>query len=357
MNKFKLPIIAISLGDPNGIGPEIIIKTLSRRDIQQMATFVIFAPGGLWNFYKKTFNENLIYTQIEKIEDIRHGKINVLNFKIDDFRIEFGKSNSNAGKIAFDSLNAAADAVKNGFCDLLVTAPINKATIQSEDFNFPGHTEFLESKWGGSNLMFMVHEDIKVGLVTQHIPLKEVSHQISGDAIKSKLELMHQSLKTDFAIREPKIAVTGLNPHAGDSGLLGTEEEEIIIPVLREKLNQGMKVFGPFPSDSFFSPSNLKKYDAVLAMYHDQGLTPFKTLAGIEGVNFTAGLPFVRTSPDHGVGYDIADKNIADETSMTEAVYTALAIFDNRKMNRELTENTLQTAPESRSSRRSARFE
>ena len=357
MHTNKQPVIAVSLGDPNGIGPEIIIKTLLRRDIQQLGTFVIFAPGGLWNYYKKLHAENLVSTQIEKLEDVRYGKINVLNIRTEEFRCEAGQSSVKGGKVSFDSLNAATEAVQNGTCDLLVTAPINKSNIQSDSFKFPGHTEFLESKWGGKNLMFMVHEDIKVGLVTQHIPLKEVADVLSKEALKSKLQLMHASLKQDFGIREPKIAVMGLNPHAGDKGLLGKEEEDIIVPVISEMLNQGLRVFGPFPSDSFFSAGNLKKYDAVLAMYHDQGLIPFKTLAGIEGVNYTAGLPFVRTSPDHGVGYDIADQFIADETSMVEAIYTAVEIFENRREMMDLTENALQPDETSRKSRRSARYE
>ena len=357
MDKNHPPIIAISLGDPNGIGPEIIFKSLARKDIQGMGTFVIFAPANLFAHYRNTFEAKINYTQIKSLEEIRYNKINLLHVETEDLRVEFGTSSEIAGKISFESLKQATQAVKEGKCDVLVTAPINKANIQSEEFKFPGHTEYLEEVWGGNNLMFMVHENIKVGLVTQHIPLKEVSKDLNKDAIKSKLDLMKASLQNDFGIREPKIAVMGLNPHAGDRGLLGKEEDEIIIPVIREKLNHGMKVFGPFPSDSFFGAENLKKYDAVLAMYHDQGLIPFKTLAGIEGVNYTAGLPFVRTSPDHGVGYDIADQFIADETSMVEAIYAAVDIFENRREMLELTENALQPDETSRKSRKSARFE
>ncbi|MDG4949975.1 4-hydroxythreonine-4-phosphate dehydrogenase PdxA [Weeksellaceae bacterium KMM 9724] len=346
-NKNK-PIIAISLGDPNGIGPEIIFKSLQRKDIQSMATYVVFVPGNLWSFYRKRFDSKLASNQIENLKDIQSNKLNVFNFKTDQFNVEFGESSREGGNLAFESLTLATNAVKDGFCDLLVTAPINKANIQSKNFNFPGHTEFLENAWGGENLMFMVHENIKVGLVTQHIPLKDVSATLTGKAISKKLDAIYTSLKLDFGIRDPKIAVMGLNPHAGDNGLLGKEELDVIIPTLKNKLEKGMKVFGPYASDSFFTFDKLSKFDAVLAMYHDQGLIPFKTLAGMEGVNFTAGLPFVRTSPDHGVAYDIAKEHKADETSMVEALYAAVDIFNMRKMNTELEDNALKISSNQR---------
>ncbi|MDG4944886.1 4-hydroxythreonine-4-phosphate dehydrogenase PdxA [Weeksellaceae bacterium KMM 9713] len=346
-NKNK-PIIAISLGDPNGIGPEIIFKSLQRKDIQSMATYVVFVPGNLWSFYRKRFDSKLASNQIENLKDIQSNKLNVFNFKTDQFNVEFGESSREGGNLAFESLTLATNAVKDGFCDLLVTAPINKANIQSKNFNFPGHTEFLENAWGGENLMFMVHENIKVGLVTQHIPLKDVSATLTGKAISKKLDAIYTSLKLDFGIRDPKIAVMGLNPHAGDNGLLGKEELDVIIPTLKNKLEKGMKVFGPYASDSFFTFDKLSMFDAVLAMYHDQGLIPFKTLAGMEGVNFTAGLPFVRTSPDHGVAYDIAKEHKADETSMVEALYAAVDIFSMRKMNTELEDNALKISSNQR---------
>ena len=342
MDNTKKPIIAISLGDPNGIGPEIIFKSLQRKDVQSMAAYVVFVPGNLWSFYRKRFDSKLASNQIEDLKDIQSNKINVFNFKTDQFNVEFGDSSQQAGKLAFESLTLATNAVKDGFCDLLVTAPINKANIQSENFNFPGHTEFLENAWGGENLMFMVHENIKVGLVTQHIPLKDISTNLSGKAISKKLDAIYTSLKLDFGIRDPKIAVLGLNPHAGDNGLLGKEEIDVIIPTLKNKLEKGMKVFGPYASDSFFTFDKLSNFDAVLAMYHDQGLIPFKTLAGMEGVNFTAGLAHVRTSPDHGVAYDIAQEHKADETSMVEAIYAGIDIFSMRKMNTELEDNALK---------------
>lgn len=341
MNPNIKPVIAISLGDPNGIGAEIILKSLARKDILDMGTYVLFVPGKLWSFFKKELDVKAHSIQIDDLKDIKKGKVNVFNFNTPDFKVEWGVSSKEAGAISFQSLKLATEAVKNGFCDLLITAPINKANIQSDEFSFPGHTEYLENQWGGKNLMFMVHDDIKVGLVTQHIPLKEVSNTISKDLIVSKLILMNETLKTDYGIMQPIIAVTGLNPHAGDKGLLGKEEEEIIIPAIKKAIGRGLKVFGPYPSDSYFTASSLQKVNAVLAMYHDQGLTPFKTLAGIEGVNFTAGLPFVRTSPDHGVGYDIAGQNVADPTSMVEAIYTGVNVFKQRSLNKKLKENAL----------------
>lgn len=342
MDNTKKPIIAISLGDPNGIGPEIIFKSLQRKDIQSMATYVVFVPANLWSFYRKKFDSKLASNQIDNLKNIQSNKLNVYNFITDQFNVEFGKSSPEAGNLAFQSLTLATNAVKDGFCDLLVTAPINKANIQSKNFNFPGHTEFLENAWGGENLMFMVHENIKVGLVTQHIPLKDVSATLTGKAISKKLDSIYTSLKLDFGIRDPKIAVLGLNPHAGDNGLLGKEEIDVIIPTLKNKLEKGMKVFGPYASDSFFTFDKLSNFDAVLAMYHDQGLIPFKTLAGMEGVNFTAGLAYVRTSPDHGVAYDIAHEHKANEISMVEAIYAGIDIFNMRKMNTELEDNALK---------------
>lgn len=357
MNKQNKPTIAISLGDPNGIGPEIIFKALARRDIQSLATFVIFAPGNLISFYRKHFESKIQTQQIEKLEQIHANRYNVFNFQTENFNIEFGKSTNQAGNLAFQSLQYASDAVKDGFCDILVTAPINKSNIQSSSFKFPGHTEFLEESWGGNNLMFMVHENIKVGLVTQHIPVKIIADEVNANVIDTKIDAMYNSLQLDFGIRDPKIAVMGLNPHAGDNGLLGKEEINMIIPLLQNKLEQGIKVFGPYASDSFFHYDNLIKFDAVLAMYHDQGLIPFKTLAGIEGVNFTAGLSFVRTSPDHGVAYDIANQNVADETSMVEAIYTGIDIFNMRESIKALRANALDNQPKNTHKNQSRRTE
>lgn len=342
MNHRQKPIVAISVGDPNGIGSEIIIKTLARKDINRICTPVIFCTYKLWSYFANNSSVKINYSKVTDINKIRENRINIVDIEGPDVQINYGHTDAAAGELSFASLEAATNAVTQGFCDVLVTAPINKANIQSEAFKFPGHTEYLEKSWGGEALMFMVHEDIKVGLVTQHIPLKEVAKNITQESIIKKVDLMHNSLKKDYQIAKPKIAILALNPHAGDNQLLGKEEHEIIIPAIKKMLDQGKYVFGAFPSDSFFTPQQIRKYDAILAMYHDQGLTSFKTLAGIEGVNYTAGLKHVRTSPDHGVGYDIAGTDSADETSMVEAVYTAVQIYERRKETEGLEKNAMK---------------
>ncbi|MXV37562.1 4-hydroxythreonine-4-phosphate dehydrogenase PdxA [Flavobacteriaceae bacterium Ap0902] len=342
MNSDSKPIIAISIGDPNGIGLEIILKALDRKDIQSEATYVVFCPWKLWIFCKKHFKLNVSARQINNLNEIHLDKVNVIDSIGIDFFVTFGEDTKDAGNVAFHSLESAAQSVLDNQCDILVTAPINKANIQSTSFQFPGHTEYLEKVWGGNNLMFMVHEQIKVGLVTQHIPLKEVSFKITADKIIDKFKLIHKSLEIDFNLKNPVIGVLGVNPHAGDQGLLGDEEITTVIPAIKELINSGYLAYGPHPADSFFSSNNLSKYDGVLAMYHDQGLIPFKTIAGVEGVNYTAGLPFVRTSPDHGVGYDIAGKNVADAQSFIEAIYTGIKIYKHRMLEQALTENALK---------------
>ncbi len=336
--------VAISVGDVNGVGVEVILKSLMDKEITDFFTPIIFASTKLLSFQKDKLKlDKLNFQGIPDASKIVDGKINVVNLWKDNVEVHFGKSTNEAGKLAYESLKAASEAVSNGFADVLVTAPINKDNIQSEDFNFPGHTEFLGEAWKGNPLMFMVSDKLKVGLVTQHVAIKEVENEISFKNIDYKIHQIAKSLIQDYAIEKPKIAVLGLNPHAGDNGLLGKEEQEIIAPVIQKHLERGNIVFGPFPADSFFTPSNLDHYDAVLAMYHDQGLIPFKTISFEEGVNFTAGLRYVRTSPDHGVAYDIAGQGIADETSFKEAIFTAISIFRNRKEYRELTRNVLKS--------------
>ncbi|MBV7440484.1 4-hydroxythreonine-4-phosphate dehydrogenase PdxA [Weeksellaceae bacterium TAE3-ERU29] len=342
MNNSEKIKVAISIGDPNGIGPEIIVKTLSRKDILNICTPVVFCTHKLWGYLAGVVNSNLAFHKIFDLKKIDPNKVNIMDIKSPDILIEFGKSNEIAGTISFNSLEYATNAVTTRDCDVLVTAPINKSNIQSDVFQFPGHTEYLEKSWGGNALMFMIHENIKVGLVTQHIPIKEVPSKITQKAIVDKIYLMQKSLIEDFGISKPKIACLSLNPHAGDKGLLGSEEIEIITPTIKKLTEEGNYVFGPYPADSFFNFDNLNKFDAVLAMYHDQGLTSFKTIAGIEGVNFSAGLKHVRTSPDHGVGYDISGKNIADETSMVEAIYKAIEIYKHRNEFLDLKKNVLK---------------
>ena len=337
------PKVAISVGDINGIGYEIIVKSLLDKNILDFFTPVIFGSTKHLNYYRNLFkDESVNFFGISSADKAVDRKINVVNLWKEPAQMDFGNATQESGQLAFESLKAAAEAVKNGECDVLVTAPINKKNIQSESFNFPGHTEYLGEAWGGNPLMFLVTEKFKVSLVTQHIPLKNVAENISKEKIIQKIEAIHDSLKKDFGVRKPKIAVLGLNPHSGDNGLLGTEEQEIIIPAVQKVYEEGKLVFGPYAADSFFTPHNIETFDAVLGMYHDQALIPFKTLCFEEGVNYTASLPFVRTSPDHGVAYDIAGKGIADETSFREAVYAAVDIFYKRNEYNELHSNILK---------------
>lgn len=338
--------VAISIGDYNGVGIEVILKTLNEREITDFFTPVIFGSTKLLSFQKDRLKLDRINFQgIHDATQIVDGKINVVNIWKDQIDVHFGKVTKEAGQHAYQSLKAAAESVSNGLTDVLVTAPINKDNIQSEEFNFPGHTEFLGKIWGGEPLMFLVSEKLRVGLVTQHIPIGEVAKQINTKSVYAKIQQIHKSLVEDYAISKPKIAVLGLNPHAGDNGLLGSEEKEIITPVIERCINENQLIFGPYPADSFFNSSNLDNFDGVLAMYHDQGLVAFKTISFDEGVNYTAGLKFVRTSPDHGVAYDIAGKGIANEESFKEAVFTAIELFKNREEYKELTQNVLQHIP------------
>lgn len=338
------PKVAISVGDINGIGYEVIVKALADKNILDFFTPVIFGSTKHLNFFRNQLkDESIQFFGINSADKAVEKKINVVNLWKEPAQMEFGNATETSGQMAFESLKAAAEAVKNGDCDVLVMALINKKNIQSEAFNFPGHTEYLGEVWGGKPLMFLVTESLKVSLVTQHIPLKEVAQKITKESIVDKVNALNDSLKMDFGVRKPKIAVLGLNPHSGDNGLLGQEEQEIIIPAIQSLYEKGMLVFGPYAADSFFTPSNIGSFDAVLGMYHDQALIPFKTLCFEEGVNYTASLPYVRTSPDHGVAYDIAGKGIADETSFREAIYMAVNVFQKRAEYKELTSNVLKT--------------
>lgn len=338
--------VAISIGDYNGIGIEVILKTLQEREITELFTPVIFASTKLLSHAKDKLNLNHITFQgIQNASQIVDGKINVVNLWKDPIEIQFGKVTKAAGEHAYQSLKAATQAVIDGFTDVLVTAPINKDNIQSEEFSFPGHTEYLGEAWGGDPLMFLVAEKIKVGLVTQHVPVSKIAQGINKKSVYNKIQQIHRSLVEDYVIEKPKIAVLGLNPHAGDNGLLGAEEQDIISPVIERCQKENKIVYGPYSADSFFTDQNLDAFDAVLAMYHDQGLIPFKTIAFDEGVNYTAGLNYVRTSPDHGVAYDIAGKGIANEESFKEAIYLAIDIYKNRLDYAELTKNVLQHIP------------
>lgn len=328
----KLPIIGVSLGDINGVGPEVIIKTFLDSRLLKMLTPVVYGNGKIISYYRKILKtEGPKYHQIQEFHQAKPKTINILNCWEDSVTIRPGTATPEAGKYALRSLEMATDDLIAQKLDGLVTAPINKKTMQQESFNFPGHTEFLVNRTGAKRgLMLMISENLRIGVVTGHLPLSKVVENITGERVADKLDILEESLKNDFGIDKPKIAVLGLNPHAGDEGLLGMEEQELIGPLIREHKNQGKLIFGPFPADGFFGSQTFLKYDAVLAMYHDQGLIPFKSLSFGSGVNYTAGLPVIRTSPDHGTAYAIAGKNLADESSFRAALFANLDLIKHR---------------------------
>jgi 4-hydroxythreonine-4-phosphate dehydrogenase len=333
MNQRKnKPLIGISIGDINGIGPEVTIKALLDNRLQKLVTPVIYSHGKVLSFYRKQLGlEDFNFMQIRNIDEVHHKKINVINVLEESPEVIPGVETQEAGKMALAALDYAIKDLKDNKLDALVTAPLNKNNINTPEKKFIGHTEYLTEAFGvGNSLMFLVAEDIRVGLVTGHISIKEVAANVTGENIMNKLNIMIKSLKDDFGIGKPRIAVLGLNPHAGEDGLLGDEEENIIKPAIREFKDKGHLVFGPYSADGFFGMMHQKKFDGVLAMYHDQGLIPFKSIAFETGVNFTAGLPIVRTSPDHGTAYNIAGKNMADEGSMQAAIMQAYDIVRNR---------------------------
>lgn len=336
--------IGISIGDVNGIGLEIIIKTLADNRVFDYCTPIVYGHTKIASFHRRTVNiHDLNFNVITHPSQANHKKANMINCWEEDVKLELGVSNETGGKYALLSLQRATDDLVNGDIDALVTAPINKDNIQSEEFHFPGHTEYLQQRANAAeSLMFMVSDTLKVGVVTGHIPIAKVAESITAEKILTKLRLMDQSLRQDFWVRKPRIAVLGLNPHAGDNGLIGNEEKDIIMPALEEARSNDILAMGPYPADGFFANGAYLQFDAVLAMYHDQGLIPFKQIAFEQGVNFTAGLSFVRTSPDHGTAYDIAGKNKASETSFREALFTAIHIMRRRRENEVLNENPLQ---------------
>lgn len=336
-------IVGISVGDINGIGMEVIIKSLNDNRIFENLTVVVYGSNRVASYYKKTLRFNHFkFSIIDNIENLKLNKPNLINVWNEEVKINMGESTETGGKYAFKSLEAATKDLASGKIDVLVTAPINKQNIQSDKFNFSGHTEYLTNYANSDNsLMFMIDDNLRIGVATNHISLKDVSATISKELIVSKIKLMDLSLKKDFKIIKPKIAVLGLNPHAGDSGLLGDEEENVIIPALEKLSEEGIFVYGPYAADGIFGSENYNKFDAILAMYHDQGLVPFKTLSKGNGVNFTAGLPIVRTSPDHGTAFNIAGKGMASEKSFRKAIFTAVDIFKNRVLYKEINSNPL----------------
>ncbi len=345
-NKEQDIVVGISQGDFNGIAYEVILKTFSDKRMFEFSNVVLYGSPEITNFYLKNLDlENYGTSIVSDAAKLQGGKLNILAVEEKNIQIEAGKSTKKAGELAFRSLEKVVDDLKNNKIDVLVTAPINKENIQSEKFKFAGHTDYLAKAFDAEQyLMLMVQENLRIGVITGHIPLKDVAQTISQELILDKIKVLYHSLEYDFAIRKPKIAILGLNPHASDHGLIGKEEEEIIIPAIKQAQKDGMLVYGPFPADGFFASENYKNFDGILAMYHDQGLIPFKTLAFKDGVNFTAGLPIVRTSPAHGTAYEIAGKNMASPASFRQAVYLGIEIFKNRELNDEISANPLPSA-------------
>lgn len=343
--------VAITQGDTNGIGYEVILKLFDDNRLFELCTPVVYGSAKVAQFYRKACGlQGQGPQQIASAAEARPGQLNIINVVGEDLRVEPGVPSEDAGKAAFAALEAAVADLRAGKVDVLLTAPINKKTIQSELFTFPGHTEYLAASIGTEGhdkaLMILCNEVMRVALVTTHLPVSRLSEAITKEGIVEKLELFERSLIEDFGIVKPRIAVLALNPHAGEEGLLGTEEKEIIAPAIEEARNRKIHAFGPYAADGFFGAGLFRKFDGVLAMYHDQGLAPFKSLAMDSGVNFTAGLPFVRTSPDHGTGYDIAGKNLADPSSMRQALYCAIDVLRNRRNHAAATANPIYKKPQ-----------
>lgn len=336
--------VGITHGDINGISYEVIMKTLLDSRIMEMCTPIIYGSPKVAAYHRKALNiNNLSLNHIKNPREAGPNKAHVLNCIDDDARVELGKSTPGAGEAAYRALDKAVTDIQEGLIDVLVTGPINKDNIQSDKFTFPGHTEFLAQRFNSpGHVMLMVSEIMKIGLVTTHLPLSRVAENITKEAILSKIRIISQSLQQDFAVTRPRIAVLALNPHAGDNGLLGKEENEIILPAIVQAKKEGIIALGPYPADGFFGSEDFRKFDAILAMYHDQGLIPFKLASFERGVNYTAGLPYVRTSPAHGTAYSIAGEDKASPDSFRQALYLALDIYKNRKIYQEISKNPLK---------------
>ena len=335
--------VAITQGDTNGVGYEVIFKVFEDPTMLELCTPIIYGSSKIAAYHKKALNKETNFSVINSAEEARDGRLNLLSCFEDEIKVEFGQPSEEAGGAAFKALDRAMTDFRKGLYDVLVTAPINKATIQSPGFHFPGHTEYIETSLGEGKkaLMILMNDRLRVALVTTHLPIKDVATAITKEGIMEKATIFHQALKRDFRISNPRIAVLALNPHAGDDGLLGAEEKNIISPAIEALAKKGIQAFGPYPADGFFGAGTFNYFDGVLAMYHDQGLAPFKTIALDNGVNYTAGLPIIRTSPDHGTAYDIAGQDKADENSMRQAIYTAIDVFRNRQFYDEPLQNPL----------------
>lgn len=325
--------IGITQGDINGVGYEVILKTFAEPLMFELCTPIVYGSPKVAAYHRKAFELPTNFSIVNSASEAQEGRMSIVNCSDEEVKVEFAKADAESGKAAFAALEKAIEEYKEGLIDVIVTAPINKHTIQSKEFSFPGHTEYIEQKLGDESqkaLMILMKGDFRVALVTGHLPVSQIASHITKELITEKITIFHESLKQDFGISAPRIAVLSLNPHAGDSGLLGKEEEEIIIPAIQEMVDKGIQCFGPYPADGFMGSDNYTHFDGILAMYHDQGLAPFKALAMDEGVNFTAGLPVVRTSPAHGTAYDIAGKGVAKEDSFRQAIYVAIDVYRNR---------------------------
>ena len=344
-NEDKKIRVAITHGDINGVGYEVIIKTFSDSRMFDVCTPVLYGSSKVASYHKKllaSVPQEMNFISLRDANEAQDRRYNVVNLTQDEIKIDLGKSTEVAGALSRESLNRACADLKAGKVDVLVTAPINKRNIQAADFDFPGHTEYLSHQFGCSSLMLMVCDRIRIGIVTNHLALKDVPAALTPELLLEKLSILDQSLRRDFRITRPKIAVLALDPHAGDNGVIGDFDAKVITPVIEKAQEGGILAYGPFPSDGFFGSSQFNNFDGVLALYHDQGLIPFKLMSFTEGVNYTAGLPYVRTSPAHGTGYDIAGKDKASEQSMRSAVYLACNIYRNRQEYDELTANPLK---------------
>jgi 4-hydroxythreonine-4-phosphate dehydrogenase len=336
--------IGITHGDINGIGYEVIIKTLSDSRLLETCTPIVYGSPKVAAYHRKALDVELFsFNQIVHAREANSKRVNIINCVDEEIRVELGKSTPEAGEAALLALKAAVKDLKSGDIDVVVTAPINKENIQSDQFKFPGHTEYFANEFAAKNyMMLMVSEQLKVGVVTGHIPVQQVPQSLTKEKILANIRILHKTVLEDFSIRKPRIAVLGLNPHAGDRGVIGSEDMEIIKPAIKQACEEGIIALGPFAADGFFGSGEYKKFDAILAMYHDQGLIPFKLLAFESGVNFTAGLPIIRTSPGHGTAYDLAGKGVASEDSFRNAIYLAIDVFASRKQFKELSRNPLK---------------
>ena len=338
----KVPIrVAITHGDTNGVGYELIFKTFEENNIFDICTPIVYGSAKIATYHRKAIDSNTNFYVINSADEARDGQLNLVNCFDQEIVVTLGHPSEEAGLAALIALEAAVEDLKAGKVDVLVTAPINKATIQSEHFAFQGHTEYLQSKLEGNALMILTNEMMRVALVTTHLAVKNVASAITSEKVESKIRQLYHVLRHDYLISSPRIAVFGLNPHNGDAGTIGTEDTDIIAPVIQNLQEEGLPVFGPYSADGFFGAGHFTKFDGILSMYHDQGLAPFKALSMEDGVNYTAGLNFVRTSPDHGVAYDIAGKGIASENSFRQALYAAIDIYRNRLIDEDVSKNPL----------------